>query len=52
VPPATLRTLANATVAPFTEERRAADIEADREGTSGIGGLVGGGRAAAPNAGA
>jgi prolyl-tRNA editing enzyme YbaK/EbsC (Cys-tRNA(Pro) deacylase) len=28
VPPATLRTLANATVAPITEERRAADIEA------------------------
>jgi prolyl-tRNA editing enzyme YbaK/EbsC (Cys-tRNA(Pro) deacylase) len=29
VPPATLRTLANATVAPISEERRAADIEAD-----------------------
>jgi prolyl-tRNA editing enzyme YbaK/EbsC (Cys-tRNA(Pro) deacylase) len=28
VPPATLRTLANATVAPISEERRAADIEA------------------------
>ena len=28
VPPATLRTLANATVAPITEERRAADREA------------------------
>jgi prolyl-tRNA editing enzyme YbaK/EbsC (Cys-tRNA(Pro) deacylase) len=28
VPPATLRILANATVAPFTEERRAADTEA------------------------
>lgn len=28
VPPATLRTLANATVAPITEERRAADAEA------------------------
>jgi prolyl-tRNA editing enzyme YbaK/EbsC (Cys-tRNA(Pro) deacylase) len=28
VPPATLRTLANATVAPITEERRAADVEA------------------------
>ncbi|MGH2475914.1 MAG: YbaK/EbsC family protein [Candidatus Limnocylindrales bacterium] len=28
VPPATLRILANATVAPITEERRAADIEA------------------------
>lgn len=29
VPPATLRTLANATVAPITEERRRADVEAD-----------------------
>ena len=29
VPPATLRTLANAMVAPITEERRAADVEAD-----------------------
>jgi hypothetical protein len=29
VPPATLRTLANATVAPISEERRAADVEAD-----------------------
>jgi prolyl-tRNA editing enzyme YbaK/EbsC (Cys-tRNA(Pro) deacylase) len=28
VPPATLRTLANATVSPITEERRAADVEA------------------------
>jgi prolyl-tRNA editing enzyme YbaK/EbsC (Cys-tRNA(Pro) deacylase) len=28
VPPATLRTLANATVAPISEERRAADVEA------------------------
>jgi prolyl-tRNA editing enzyme YbaK/EbsC (Cys-tRNA(Pro) deacylase) len=28
VPPATLRTLSNATVAPITEERRAADVEA------------------------
>ena len=32
VPPATLRTLANATVAPITEERRAADVEADATG--------------------
>jgi prolyl-tRNA editing enzyme YbaK/EbsC (Cys-tRNA(Pro) deacylase) len=31
VPPATLRTLANATVAPITEERRVADVEADEE---------------------
>ena len=32
VPPATLRTLANATVAPITEERRAADAEAAAAG--------------------
>lgn len=31
VPPATLRILANATVAPITEERRLADLEADRD---------------------
>jgi prolyl-tRNA editing enzyme YbaK/EbsC (Cys-tRNA(Pro) deacylase) len=30
VPPGTLRILANATVAPITEERRAADIESER----------------------
>jgi prolyl-tRNA editing enzyme YbaK/EbsC (Cys-tRNA(Pro) deacylase) len=37
VPPATLRTLANATVAPISEERRAADPEADADqgGTQG-----------------
>ncbi len=29
VPPATLRTLANATVSPVTEERRVADLDAD-----------------------
>jgi prolyl-tRNA editing enzyme YbaK/EbsC (Cys-tRNA(Pro) deacylase) len=52
VPPATLRTLANAMVAPITEERRPADIEAEREAAAGIGGLVGGGRTPAPNAGA
>ena len=52
VPPATLRTLANAMVAPITEERRPADIEAEREAAAGIGGLVGGGRTTAPNAGA
>jgi len=34
VPPATLRTLANATVAPITEERRAADREADEGAAS------------------
>ena len=43
VPPATLRTLANANVAPIAEERRAADVEAEREGSGGIGDLVGGG---------
>jgi prolyl-tRNA editing enzyme YbaK/EbsC (Cys-tRNA(Pro) deacylase) len=51
VPPATLRTLANATVAPITEERRAADVEAEREATGGVGDMVGGG-APARNAGA
>lgn len=35
VPPATLRTLANATVAPITEERRAADLEAEAGAGSG-----------------
>ncbi len=52
VPPATLRTLANATVAPIAEERRAADIESDRDASGGMGGLVGDGRATASNAGA
>ena len=57
VPPATLRILSNAVVAPFTEERRAADIEAeaqgrrDRDGSGGVGDLVGGG-ASPSNAGA
>ena len=55
VPPATLRILANAMVAPITEERRAADIEAEaqarREGDGPVGGLVDGG-AATSNAGA
>jgi prolyl-tRNA editing enzyme YbaK/EbsC (Cys-tRNA(Pro) deacylase) len=53
IPPATLRMIANATVAPITEERRAADLEAeamrDRDGPDGTGGLVGG---ATSNAGA
>ena len=31
VPPATLRTLANATVAPISEERRPADVEAEAD---------------------
>jgi prolyl-tRNA editing enzyme YbaK/EbsC (Cys-tRNA(Pro) deacylase) len=54
VPPATLRTLANATVAPMTEERRAADIEAERGSGSmnGSGGFAGDGRTRAQNAGA
>ena len=52
VPPATLRTLANAVVAPITEERRPADIEAEHEAAAGIGAFVGGGRTPAPNAGA
>jgi prolyl-tRNA editing enzyme YbaK/EbsC (Cys-tRNA(Pro) deacylase) len=57
VPPGTLRILANAMVAPITEERRAADVEAEAQGrrdsdpSSGVGGLVGGGTAAS-NAGA
>ena len=54
VPPATLRILSNATVAPITEERRAADIEAqakrDGDGSGGVGDLVGG--ATTSNAGA
>jgi prolyl-tRNA editing enzyme YbaK/EbsC (Cys-tRNA(Pro) deacylase) len=49
VPPATLRILANAMVAPITEERRAADVEAERGATAG--GLAAGG-ATAQNAGA
>jgi prolyl-tRNA editing enzyme YbaK/EbsC (Cys-tRNA(Pro) deacylase) len=52
VPPATLRSLANAMVAPIAEERRPADVEAERESASGLGDLVGGGRSTAPNAGA
>lgn len=57
VPPATLRILSNATVAPITEERRAADIEAEAlaerqtDGAGGHGPLVGGG-ATTSNAGA
>lgn len=37
VPPATLRTLSNATVAPITEERRTADVEADGLAAQGSG---------------
>jgi prolyl-tRNA editing enzyme YbaK/EbsC (Cys-tRNA(Pro) deacylase) len=50
VPPATLRILANATVAPITEERRPADLEAERD-ASDRNELVGGGTSA-QNAGA
>jgi prolyl-tRNA editing enzyme YbaK/EbsC (Cys-tRNA(Pro) deacylase) len=52
VPPATLRTLANATVAPITEDRRAADREAEalRDQDAPSGGMVGG--ATTSNAGA
>lgn len=56
VPPATLRILANAMVAPIAEERRAADIEAeaqsqrDHDDSAGVGGFVGG--ATPSNAGA
>lgn len=59
VPPATLRTLANATVAPISEDRRAADLEAERETGAGAGGTGAGtggfsadGRARPQNAGA
>jgi prolyl-tRNA editing enzyme YbaK/EbsC (Cys-tRNA(Pro) deacylase) len=51
VPPGTLRTLANATVAPITEERRLADVESEPDQDAGRGGFVGDGRAAASNAG-
>ncbi len=57
VPPATLRILANAMVAPITEERRAADIEAESqarresEPPAGVGGLRSGDPASS-NAGA
>jgi hypothetical protein len=51
VPPATLRILANATVAPITEERRPADLEAERDAENSRNELVGGGTSA-QNAGA
>jgi prolyl-tRNA editing enzyme YbaK/EbsC (Cys-tRNA(Pro) deacylase) len=52
VPPGTLRILANATVAPITEDRRAADREAEalRDHDPSNGGMVGG--ATPTNAGA
>jgi prolyl-tRNA editing enzyme YbaK/EbsC (Cys-tRNA(Pro) deacylase) len=53
VPPATLRTLSNATVAPMTEERRMADVGSGPDDGSGTGttGLGGDERRAAQNAG-
>lgn len=51
VPPATLRTLANAIVAPIAEERRPADVEAEQESGTGVGGFVGDGRTRPQNAG-
>ncbi|HEX8938685.1 MAG TPA: YbaK/EbsC family protein [Candidatus Limnocylindrales bacterium] len=51
VPPATLRSLANATVAPITEEVRRADAEAAATGAAGGGqGGFGGGLAGQPSA--
>jgi prolyl-tRNA editing enzyme YbaK/EbsC (Cys-tRNA(Pro) deacylase) len=50
VPPATLRTLANATVAPMTEERRLADVEAEQGDAGSIGGRIDDSTAATPNA--
>jgi prolyl-tRNA editing enzyme YbaK/EbsC (Cys-tRNA(Pro) deacylase) len=47
VPPATLRTLSNAVVAPITEERRAADLEAAEGGPDGTAALAGSDRGAA-----
>jgi prolyl-tRNA editing enzyme YbaK/EbsC (Cys-tRNA(Pro) deacylase) len=52
VPPATLRTLANAIVAPIAEERRPADVEAERDVSGSVGTLVGDGGSAATKAGA
>lgn len=52
VPPATLRTLANATVAPITEERRLADREAGLPGPTVAPGGVGSSTASPQNAGA
>ena len=50
VPPATLRTLANATVAPITEERRVADVEAEQSGSTSLSGRADDTPAATPNA--
>ncbi len=50
VPPATLRTLANAMVAPITEERRLVDIEAERGESGALSGRIDESTATAPNA--
>jgi prolyl-tRNA editing enzyme YbaK/EbsC (Cys-tRNA(Pro) deacylase) len=50
VPPATLRMLSNAVVAPICEERRQADVLAEGSGMGGGGGMGGG--VPQPNAGA
>jgi prolyl-tRNA editing enzyme YbaK/EbsC (Cys-tRNA(Pro) deacylase) len=50
VPPATLRTLANAMVAPIAEERRLADIEAERSESGAPSGRIDESTATAPNA--
>jgi hypothetical protein len=50
LPPGTLHSLANATVAPITEERRAADIASEAERETQDGGL--GGKTAPQGAGA
>lgn len=52
VPPATLRTLANAIVAPIAEERRLADVEAERDVAGSARSLVGDGGTATTKAGA
>jgi prolyl-tRNA editing enzyme YbaK/EbsC (Cys-tRNA(Pro) deacylase) len=60
VPPATLRMLSNAHVAPICEERRPADVLAEQAGlvpspapdAAGVGGTAAGTRSGAPDAGA
>jgi prolyl-tRNA editing enzyme YbaK/EbsC (Cys-tRNA(Pro) deacylase) len=51
VPPGTLRTLANATVAPITEAAPTPDPSTERDGGSALGGRVDDGRATPQNAG-
>ena len=50
VPPGTLRILANATVAPIVEERRAADVEAEARANAASVAVGPGAAAAGPNA--